>query len=171
MPGGGNDTVAGGLGNDLLDGGLGNDQLLGGGDHDKLTGSQGNDDLRGDTGNDTLWGGEGQDYLNGGLGADRFVFTTMDYGSMDHVGDFTSGQDKIDLSAFDGRADLEYDQALWYRGAADFIGGGQGSVRFQVISPSYTNVHVDVNGDALTDLTIQLSGLTAPTPTVFDFVL
>jgi Ca2+-binding RTX toxin-like protein len=77
---GGNDTVDGGAGNDRIDGGDGNDILLGG---------LGNDRLRGDHGNDILTGGEGRD---------RFVFNLQ--GGVDHVTDYTDGQDRLDFTNF-----------------------------------------------------------------------
>ena len=67
-------------------------------------------DLDGDAGNDTLYGGPGggddvmagglgNDRLAGGPGADIFVFGPGD--QTDTVTDFSSGTDKIDLTAFE----------------------------------------------------------------------
>ena len=49
---------------------------------------------------DTLNGGEGDDLMDGGPGADTFVFEPGN--GNDYIMDFTSGEDMIDLSAFDG---------------------------------------------------------------------
>ena len=109
------DGLYGGDGNDSLDGGGGDDLLYGdssgwevdgsgnrlpwteGGD-DTLRGGDGNDSLDGGGGNDTLDGGGGDDALWGDGGADTFVFS-FDFGR-DTVGDFTNGEDKIDLQSF-----------------------------------------------------------------------
>jgi Ca2+-binding RTX toxin-like protein len=73
-------SVYGNAGANILNGGGGNDQLVGG------------------AGNDRLNGGTGSDTLNGGSGDDRFVFTGTP--GSDTIVDFTSGTDKLDLSAF-----------------------------------------------------------------------
>jgi Ca2+-binding RTX toxin-like protein len=87
----GNDQLFGGAGDDLLDGGRGRDQLHGG---------HGQDTLVGGDGNDVLTGGKDSDVLSGGSGADIFVFTDADAYSTDRITDFTTGEDRIDLSHF-----------------------------------------------------------------------
>ena len=94
----GHDTLFGGGGNDTLVGGAGNDNLAGHGDDDVLQGGIGDDILEGGAGNDTLEGGTGNDTLYGDGGADTFVFEA-DNGA-DVVGDFSTTDDTIDLSAF-----------------------------------------------------------------------
>jgi Ca2+-binding RTX toxin-like protein len=84
------DLVAGGNGHDLLDGAAGNDRLFG---------QNGNDTLRGGDGNDLLNGGTFNDLLTGGLGRDQFVFTLVS--GDDRITDFTFGQDRLNLRAFD----------------------------------------------------------------------
>ena len=72
--------------------------ILGGGGNDVLSGGGGTDTISGGGGNDTIAGGAGNDTLFGGGGADHFVF---DHGTgHDVVGDFVSGSDQLDLSAF-----------------------------------------------------------------------
>jgi Ca2+-binding RTX toxin-like protein len=121
--GAGDDTLIGGAGNDTANytdatggvtvslalagvqaTGFGNDTLSG---IENLNGSSFSDTLTGDTaanilssgaGDDILNGGAGADTLLGGSGADKFLF---DHGTgQDTVGDFVSGTDKLDLSAF-----------------------------------------------------------------------
>ena len=84
----------------------GNDTLLGGDGDDRLTGdavsmrgasSAGNDVLDGGKGDDTLFGDAQSFDSTGQRGADRFAFG-FDSGS-DIIGDFTTGQDRIDVSA------------------------------------------------------------------------
>ena len=105
----GDDDLPGDAGNDMLFGEAGDDKLYGGQGDDTLNGGEGNDVLRGGTGRDTLDGGAGDDQLfgganadtlTGGAGADLFVFENADANSTDKVTDFTSGEDKIDLSDF-----------------------------------------------------------------------
>ncbi|YCI27714.1 M10 family metallopeptidase C-terminal domain-containing protein [Erwinia sp. PK3-005] len=103
----GNDTLYGENGHDRLFGGEGNDMLYGGNGNDTLYGENGNDRLEGGAGNDRLYGGGGLDKLYGGAGSDLFIFTSAKDslpGLRDLLGDFTSGIDKIDLSALDSRA-------------------------------------------------------------------
>ncbi len=102
--GGGMDQVHGGGGDDVIDGGAGRDKLYGEAGDDTLKGGAGNDVLKGGDGDDTLEGGADGDWMQGGAGADTFVFAPGSAPSIgsDSIGDFTSGEDKIDLSAFSG---------------------------------------------------------------------
>jgi Ca2+-binding RTX toxin-like protein len=63
--------------------------------NDVLTGGSGNDQLIGGAGNDVLIGGKGSDILTGGTGADTFRLS----GDVktDHINDFLSGTDRIEL--------------------------------------------------------------------------
>ena len=121
----GNDSLRGEEGNDTLDGGAGNDTLWGGTGNDGLRGGAGNDLLYGGSagsggrGNDepgtrnVLDGGAGNDRLVAGPGGgeDRFVFAPGHghdvvhgaWGSALRAG-WYGDNDKIDLSAFGGRA-------------------------------------------------------------------
>ncbi len=75
---------------------FGDADLFGGAGNDTLTGGRGHDRLFGDSGDDLLSGGAGNDTLYGGAGRDLFV---IDGSSRDVIGDFTHGEDSIDLSA------------------------------------------------------------------------
>ena len=108
-----NNTLAGHGGDDALYGGPGggDDTLHGGAGNDRLYGGRGADTLSGDAGKDTLHGGPGDDTLYGGAGNDTFVFAPG-HGD-DALPDFGHGDDRIDLSAFDGLdalADLSISQ-------------------------------------------------------------
>ena len=96
-----NDILAGDRRDNDIDGGAGNDTLYGGpgGGDDEMAGGLGNDRIFGGQGNDTLTGGPGDDRLAGGAGADVFVFGPRD--GVDTVTDFSSGTDKVDLTAFE----------------------------------------------------------------------
>ncbi|EPS8493171.1 M10 family metallopeptidase C-terminal domain-containing protein [Yersinia enterocolitica] len=99
--GDGDDRLWGRVGNDRLFGGRGNDRLSGGKGDDFLSGGAGNDRLAGGSGDDRLFGGRGADRMKGGEGCDIFQYrnsrdSTRKY--TDTIIDFTSGEDKIDLS-------------------------------------------------------------------------
>jgi len=82
-----------------LRGGAGNDTLYGGAGNDILQGGTGNDTLYGGAGNDILDGGPGADYLVGGPGADTFVERKGE-ATGDTIADFTTGQDRIQLTGW-----------------------------------------------------------------------
>ena len=106
---GGPDTILGGEGNDRIEGKEGADDLFGeegddtvegGAGADRLFGGEGDDKLDGGTESDFLHGGEGDDELRGGAGSDVFAFGAEC--GLDTVMDFKDGEDRIDLSAFEG---------------------------------------------------------------------
>lgn len=96
--GAGADTVNGGRGADTLTGGDAADRLRGGNGADVLSGGAGDDQLSGGQGRDRLTGGSGADRLSGGAAADVFVLSPAD--GSDHVTDFETGRDRLDLTAF-----------------------------------------------------------------------
>lgn len=104
----GNDTILGGNGRDSMWGGIGNDSMNGQNQEDMLWGNEGNDTLIGEKGNDTIDGGaddddidggKDNDLLTGGTGADIFRYAS-DMGC-DTITDFTSGEDRLDVSKLD----------------------------------------------------------------------
>ena len=153
----GNDLLEGGISHDTIYGGDGKDQLFGNSGNDKLHGQDGNDKLNGGSGNDEMSGGEGADLYIGGKGADKmtawddddatdtFKFFAGDSGitsnTMDTIAGFTSGQDKIDLSAFVG---MQY-------GENSLIGGGQSSVGYDG-----DFLLIDIDGDGSSDMMVEL---------------
>ncbi|WP_076071793.1 pre-peptidase C-terminal domain-containing protein [Sphingomonas montana] len=156
-------TLTGGAGGDTLTGGLGTDTLLGGDGDDALFGNQGTDTLFGGIGNDSLFGGQGADVLNGGdgndilqggvlsdrltggSGADTFryvVAADSPSATADVITDFQTGVDKIDLTAVN-------------TSAAD---------RINIFTfGSDTFVAVDLGGNGVVDLNIQVTGPNAVT--------
>jgi Ca2+-binding RTX toxin-like protein len=164
----GNDNLAGGAGQDVLRGGAGNDVLNGGDGNDFLYGEDGDDTLIGGAGNDKLMGGAGSDVLNGGAGADYFdlgddrakdiiVFNAGDSstsGQFDTVENFHHGEDKINLSSFQG---------MHFGAGSAFTGSGP-----EVIFRG-ENVLIDSNGDGKADMTIHFEGHVVITASDFIF--
>ncbi|MFC7499518.1 calcium-binding protein [Enterovirga sp. GCM10030262] len=123
--------------NYYLNGGAGNDVMIGG---------SGDDFLVGGAGNDRLTGKLGEDMYIGGGGEDIFVFNGA--ASDDIVLDFTSGTDRIDLSAYGiGFDDVE----------ATTSGGD-------------TILEVDANQDGAFDFRVTLENSDAPVQTDYIFV-
>ena len=86
------------------------DQFTGSDNDESISGLQGADALNGGGGKDRLWGNEGDDILTGGPGADIliggagkdiFVIRASDRDT-EVIFDFTQGEDRIDLSDFEG---------------------------------------------------------------------
>ncbi|WP_160310377.1 calcium-binding protein [Microvirga vignae] len=84
---------------ELVNGTAKNDRLVGKAGADMIKGFSGNDRLYGMGGNDVLAGGYGKDFLHGGAGQDTFVFDNpIKKGHFDHIADFTSVDDTIQIS-------------------------------------------------------------------------
>ena len=113
IAGGGNDgqTAYGGAGGDTINGtgqddtifaGSGNDTVKGNGGDDTIFGGSGIDTINGNNDNDTIVGGFGADNLTGSNGDDRFVYLSVADSNatrFDTITDFSSGSDRIDLTA------------------------------------------------------------------------
>jgi hypothetical protein len=155
-------VLTGLAGDDTLDGGGDNDTLTGGDGNDTLAGGDGIDKLVGGAGSDTLIGGAGRDVLNGGADADTFRYlSTADTGTggstRDRIADFAAGIDTIDLAAIDADAvGGGADDAFSFIGAATFSGKA-GELRASALGAN-TLVTGDVNGDAVADFHILLTG-------------
>jgi len=168
------EQVVGSLFADTLTGGANVDKLFGDGGNDILVGMGGNDDLRGDAGADRLTGGAGADQLTGGLGADRFVLLAAADSAgatRDVVRDFHHGEaDRIDVSAIDARPAVNGNNAFTFIDTAAFS-GVQGELRVTYGTGS-SIVSGDIDGDAVADFAIILTGVTAAAPLVAtDFFL
>jgi Ca2+-binding RTX toxin-like protein len=110
-----------------------------------LTGNELAQSLYGNASGNVLDGGAGNDHLVGGGGSDRFVFAGSP--GNDSIGDFSSGTDKIDLSA--------------YHITMNEISASN--------SGSNTVLSIDSNDDGTSDFTITLIG--AGAPAAGDYVL
>ncbi len=133
---------------------------------DNLTGDEGANKLFSSNGNDVINGAGGADLLAGGLGADRFVYLSTDdsgkvSGEWDKILDFNKSQnDLIDLSAFAG--------TVSFKGTSGFVDNGAPQVNYTQ-NGGNTFVHLDVDGNKVVDMTIELTGLHSLTQS--DFVL
>ncbi|AOM42310.1 serralysin family metalloprotease [Xenorhabdus hominickii] len=79
------------------------ENAIGGSGDDILVGNSADNTLKGGAGNDVIYGGLGGDHLWGGEGKDTFVYLSGKESlknNPDWIHDFTSGEDKIDLSDF-----------------------------------------------------------------------
>ena len=162
---GGDDIINAGNGVDEVYGGDGADDIIGGNGSDMLDGGAGNDQLSGGTGDDTLTGGVGADTLTGGNGADTFVISAATESSAgasgvfnaatgDVITDFDVDQDTIDISGLDLTGDGA-PVGLTFSGSVAAEYGLWTSV-----TGGNTTVFADVNGDAVADVSFQLSGVT-----------
>ncbi len=163
-----------------LEGYDGNDKLLGAESADWLAGKQNNDTLDGGGGDDTLRGGSGADILRGGLGqdvliggadGDKFVFTSRISsrpGNADHIRDFETGIDVIDLDQIDADRITDGVQQFHFIGTAAFSGTA-GELRVATNDSGNSLVRADTDGDGHADFLIVLRGVSAPEIT--DFLL
>jgi len=144
------------------------ENAVGGAGDDTIGGNGANNLLQGGGGNDRLSGLYGTDRSEGGAGADIFVFTSLsdsvDYRhrsdgkkwTSDVLADFTSGTDKIDLSAIDANSGTAADDAFAFIGTGAFTHQA-GQLRFEA-RDGFVHIFADVDGDAVADLHIAASG-------------
>ena len=141
--------------------------LRGNANSNVLIGAAGRDTLVGGADDDILIGGSGPDLLRGSAGLDSFVFRTpgeAGFGAArDRIGDFTLGEDWIDLADIDARTGIAGDQAFSFIGRAGF-GGNGGELRY-----GGGVVAGDVNGDSRADFQIEVAS--APFLIEDDFIL
>ena len=130
--------------------------------NDKLVGTDKNNKLSSLAGDDTLIGGQGADTLTGGKGADTFVFNNESESwitstTRDTITDFTSGIDKIDLSAIDTNAKISGNQAFKFIGSNAFSKtDASGQLRFDATSHI---LYGSTNADSKPEFSIQLNGV------------
>jgi|GEM_PF-2932860 len=157
----GNPPVAG----ETLTGTDGNDRLRGGDGDDSLSGGLGNDILRGDKGADTL---------SGGAGNDTFVIDSLrgakTAGALDHVLDFTHGEDKLvfddapaaTAAGFATATDTDFNAALADANAkmaagADFVAvqvGGDVIVFADAVGEHHVESAVVLTGQTLAGVSV-----------------
>ena len=124
-------------------------QIFGGANGDTITGSQNGDIIQGNAGADILTGGGGADSFRYKLVTDSSASAT------DHILDFASGTDRIDLSKIDANTGLAGDQAFGWIGSGAFTSVA-GQLRVYQSGNDWF-VEGDVNGDGAADLVIQVT--------------
>lgn len=128
----------------------------------RLIGGKGADYIVGGAGADTIAGGGGADLMYGGGGNDVFVFNAASDaapgGTLTTIGDFVSGQEKIDLSALTPAGH-----------SLTFIGGSAfthlaGQINTTLINGA-TVLQGDLNGDGVADFQIGFYNTSGPATT------
>lgn len=150
----------------------------GGAGNDSLSGNKAANRLEGGGGADSLAGGRGTDSLTGGSGGDVFTFSSLPDSTVyerrsdgkkyapDTLTDFTSGDDRIDVSGIDAVWGTTANEAFTFIGAAAFSGQA-GELR---IVEAVDRVHVlaDVDGNQIADFHLIVM---ASTVAAGDFIL
>ncbi|PHM36934.1 alkaline metalloproteinase precursor [Xenorhabdus mauleonii] len=120
------------------------ENAFGGSGDDILVGNSADNILKGGAGDDVIYGGLGADHLWGGEGRDTFVYLSGKESlksNPDWIHDFTSGEDKIDLSQFNfgGRGDLKF---------VDSFSGRAGEVLLAYDKANHaTDLSISLGGD------------------------
>lgn len=164
LDGAGNQDGVGNTLANILNGNDGANYLRGLGGTDTINGGGGNDRLDGGDGTDTLVGGDGADTLTGGAGRDRFDFNSVAEiglgGARDVLTDFVRGSDRLDFSTIDAISGTGPNDAFALIGSNAFSGVA-GQLRAAIVGGN-TLVQGDVNGDAVADFELQLTGVVTP---------
>lgn len=151
--------VGGLVGNVSIAKGVTIENAIGGSGNDLLIGNSAANELKGGAGNDIIYGAGGADKLWGGSGSDTFVFAASSDsrpGAADQILDFTSGLDKIDLSAITNGAGLHFVNA--FTGAA-------GDAVLSTISGG-SSLAIDFSGHGVADFLVTTVGQAATTDIV-----
>ena len=157
--------IIGNSGANTLDGADGHDTINGGDGNDSLIGGAGVDVLKGGTGADRLSGGDGADLLTGGTGGDTFAFTQDDVhlttlggkADIDKVYDlsFVDG-DVIDLTGIDAIVGTPAEDSFTFVTKFTKV-AGQATLIYGA-GNNLTTLQLDVDGDGISDLTVQITG-------------
>ena len=137
--------------------------MYGGAGGDFLNGGSGGDAISGGAGNDTIDGGGGRDSLTGGAGSDIFKFKAVSESTTvgnkyDVITDFQQGQDHIDLSLIDANTtNANANDAFTFLTNGAAFTHHAGELRATTAN-GVTMIQGDVNGDAVADLQIELTG-------------
>ncbi len=139
-------------------------RIFGGINGDTLTGGQNGDILQGHGGADLLSGGDGADSFRYALVSDSST------GAVDHILDFTTGTDRIDLSRIDSNSVAAGDQAFSWIGSNAFSHTA-GELRAENFDGMGWLLEGDTDGNGSADFVVMLA-LQGPTPLgAGDFIL
>ena len=144
-----------------------------------LGGSAANNVLVGNDSANLIAGLGGRDIERGGLGADIFkYFFNSDTGNTaltrDLIQDFTSGTDKIDLSAMDANGAGAGNGTFVFQTVKGAVFTGVAGQLHYLASGANTLIEGDFNGDKVADIQIELTGiktLTGGITSAFDIIL
>jgi serralysin len=148
-------------GDDEITGTAGSDSISSLGGNDVLYGLAGTDSLDGGAGDDVLVGGLGRDMLIGGAGADLFLLESADDSrpaARDRILDFQAGTDKIDLSSL---GEFVFIQRNAFSGTPEEVRYTRGI--------ETTMVEIDMDGDRVADIQIEVAGMVNLTANDFIF--
>jgi Ca2+-binding RTX toxin-like protein len=136
-----------------------------------LLGNSAKNTLKGDLGTDTIYGGLGQDLLYGGSDSVRDIFdfnalaeSKVGTANRDKIYNFVTGKDDIDLSGIDANTRASGDQGFKFGGTTKTANG----IWYEKLGSDLL-VHIDNNGDKISDMDVQLIGVSKIVGT--DFVL
>jgi Ca2+-binding RTX toxin-like protein len=152
------DLLTGDLDANTLTGGAGADTLRGADGDDRLQGGDGTDVVQGGNGLDILVGNAGADVLAGGADSDRFLFQRTSDSSAsaaDRITDLDAS-DLIDLQAIDANVNKAGNQA--FQLAPSFTHKAAQAVLSYDSGTNVTSLLLDVDGDAVSDMTITMNG-------------
>ena len=126
----------------------------------RLFGGAGDDTLTGGTGQDLLFAAGGADTLTGGGGADTFQYRAISdsaVGASDHILDFATDSDKIDLHFIDANSFAPGDQAFTLTNDGNFHNvAGELRETFDIAN-NWWVIEGDVNGDGAADFAIHVT--------------
>lgn len=136
----------------------GDDNVKGSVLNDALGGYDGDDAINGGKGDDYIRGGQGADTLTGSKGADTFAYLSLSESGGEQIDTITDlvKADFIDLSAIDANSGKAGDQAFKLVDAFTHTAGQIVLVYDE--GHDRTELQMDVDGDAVADGTIYLSG-------------
>lgn len=154
--------VGGLLGNVSIANGVTLEKAIGGAGDDLLIGNWAANLLEGGTGNDIIYGGGGGDTLWGGAGADTFVFGEASGSTIEvpaWIMDFTTGQDKIDLSGISTFSSTS--------ATLNFVSSFSGHVGDAILTyfqeSNQSSLMIDLTGDGQVSFAVGIIGQAAMT--------
>jgi Ca2+-binding RTX toxin-like protein len=141
-----------------------------------LGGSAVNNVLIGNDAANAIYGLGGRDIMRGGLGADKFVYlfnsdTGKTAATRDLIQDFTHLTDKIDLSALDANGAGAGNGTFVFQSVKGAAFTGVAGQLHYLASGANTLIEGDLNGDAVADFQIELTGTIATLTGGVDIIL
>ncbi|MGP5742007.1 M10 family metallopeptidase C-terminal domain-containing protein [Pseudomonas aeruginosa] len=133
------------------------ENVVSGSGKDVIIGNDFANDIKGGAGDDVIYGAGEADFLSGGSGSDIFVYRDISDSTLnasDRILDFTSGQDKIDITeilrSIGGGVELKFGDA--------FTGQIGDSVLSYNSSNNETVLAIDFSGQGVADINVEIVG-------------